>query len=452
MTKILRLIKRNYLYIILFVFYFLCLQFFYTYFCMDTFSNYSFSYSLIKGEIAYNDFNLIVPLLSPFLYSLFLFFNHSLTTFFLEQAFLLTIFSSFLFHTFGKSKAWLFITFMILPWPISFVYVIFPGYNFLLIFFIAILIYLEKMKSSDKLIGLILGFLILTKHNVGILLLLPTLVYYRKDMKKIFLRYFYALIPVLILLIYLLLTKSLGTFINLTILGMFDFAKSNAHIILKIFFPLVILVIINLIKFLKTKDISYFYLLLAVTITLPIIDNYHFTLYAILFVYVFLFNSNINLKFNYINLKFIILINLIAVGTFYITVLSTNYLKFYNYHNFPMLILTENYKNSIDSLNEFLDNKDIIYLIYNNKTNIILLAMNEKKTTYYTLLNKGNHGYNGSKKMLQKLKNEKKKYIVIDNNLKSYKFDQGMSILANYVKNNCEKVKTIGVFDIYYKS
>ena len=87
MTSFLKLIKKNFLFIILFVFYFLCLQLFYAYFYMDTFSNYSFSYSLVKGEIAYNDFNLIVPLLSSFLYSIFLFFNHSTTAFFLEQAF-----------------------------------------------------------------------------------------------------------------------------------------------------------------------------------------------------------------------------------------------------------------------------------------------------------------------------------------------------------------------------
>ena len=72
MTYILGLIKKSWIFVILFIFYFLCLQFFYTYFCMDTFSNYNFSYSLVKGEIAYNDFNLIVPLFSPFLYSIFL--------------------------------------------------------------------------------------------------------------------------------------------------------------------------------------------------------------------------------------------------------------------------------------------------------------------------------------------------------------------------------------------
>ena len=116
-----------------------------------------------------------------------------------------------------------------------------------------------------------------------------------------------------------------------------------------------------------------------------------------------------------------------------------------------MVILTKNYKNNIDELNKFSKNKDVIYLIYNNKTNILVVAMNEQKTNYYTLLNKGNHGYNGSKKMLDKLKSEKNKYIVIDNNLKSYKYDQGMFELANYVKNNCKKVKNIGVFDIYYK-
>lgn len=451
MKKFSHIIKKYYIYLFFFCFYFLCLQFFYIFFAQDTFYNYGFSYAITKGEIPYNDFNLIVPLFSPFLYSIFLFFNHSILTYFLEQSLLLTIFSSILFKTLGKIKAWLLIIFILIPFPLPNVQLIFPGYNFITIFLLILIIYCEKEQKSDKVIGFLLGLSILTKQSIGICLLLPTL-FYIKQPKKIRIRYLYCLLPIAIFCAYLLLSNSLSNFINLTVLGMIDFKNNNFNTQPVYIAIIVILAIITIIKIIKCKNIVYAYLLMSLSIVFPIIDSYHFSLYLILFIYVYLLNSKLNLNFKYLNIKCICLVTIMGLSTFYLTILSNKNLHLYNYHNFPFTLFSESYNKNLMELNKFIKNKETIFLIYNGKTCIILPAMNEKKITYYTILNKGNHGYKGSKKLLERLKNEKNKYIVIDTNIVKDKYAQSMFELSDYIQKHYKKIKNIGVFDIYYKN
>ena len=51
-------------------FFFLALVFIFTLSRGDTFVNYGFSYAISKGEIPYKDFNLVIPLFGPFIYSI----------------------------------------------------------------------------------------------------------------------------------------------------------------------------------------------------------------------------------------------------------------------------------------------------------------------------------------------------------------------------------------------
>ena len=153
-------------YLFFFTYFFLCIQFIFTEYSLDTYNNYAFSYALTMGQIPYVDFNLVVPLFSPFLYSIGLFINHSILVFYIEQAILLTTVFLMIEKMIGK-KAYLFILIMLLPYPIQFIKTIFPGYNFILFFFYILLIYLEQKKANDKLIGVVLGCALLTKQTVG---------------------------------------------------------------------------------------------------------------------------------------------------------------------------------------------------------------------------------------------------------------------------------------------
>ena len=55
----------------IFLFFFVLYSFLIAYnlFFGDTIVNYGFSYAITRGEVPYVDYNLIIPLFSPFLYS-----------------------------------------------------------------------------------------------------------------------------------------------------------------------------------------------------------------------------------------------------------------------------------------------------------------------------------------------------------------------------------------------
>ena len=63
-------------YSLLFILFFSSMIFFYIPFRMDTYVNYGFSYGIANGQIPYRDFNIIVPLFGPFLYSIGLIINN----------------------------------------------------------------------------------------------------------------------------------------------------------------------------------------------------------------------------------------------------------------------------------------------------------------------------------------------------------------------------------------
>ena len=67
-----------------------------------------------------------------------------------------------------------------------------------------VLILLEdKYKDKDYLIGVVIALAILSKQTVGVLLIIPSLVYYFKDKKKLLKRFIGLLIPSIIFVIYL---------------------------------------------------------------------------------------------------------------------------------------------------------------------------------------------------------------------------------------------------------
>ena len=86
------MMKNNVKYIILFFVFLFSMIFVYIPFRMDTYVNYGFSYGIANGQIPYKDFNLIVPLFGPFIYSILLFFNKSILVFYIEQSILLVLF------------------------------------------------------------------------------------------------------------------------------------------------------------------------------------------------------------------------------------------------------------------------------------------------------------------------------------------------------------------------
>ena len=66
MQKFFNIIKKNYGYLLLFVFFFLCLLLFYNLNRGDLYVNYGFSYAISKLEVPYKDFNMVITPFATF--------------------------------------------------------------------------------------------------------------------------------------------------------------------------------------------------------------------------------------------------------------------------------------------------------------------------------------------------------------------------------------------------
>lgn len=450
-------LKKNIKYIFLFVLFFLCLQFFYARFAGDQIYNYGFSYALTRGEIPYNDFNMIIPPLGAFVYMIpFLLFGPSLIVFNLFQALLLTLMFYVLFKMYGD-KAWIMLVVLLLPLPIPFVTAIFQGYNFLLIFEFIILIYLFKMGKSDYLIGLLLGLMVFTKQTVGVFMFIPSIVYLFKDKGKFFKRCLGFLIPCFIMLIYFAVTGSLVNFFDMCLFGMLDFTNKNSGILkffsdfyFYIFILEIILIIYLIIK--NRKDSNYLsyliYTLIFSSVAMPLFDYNHVSYFSFILVVILLE-------------RVVKLPKRLGFSSYlFSSCISIIWFLFINNFTFPNVVLFDNYKlgllnkkneEEIINVGEYMRSHDntIILSEYSYLVKIVL----DRDIDHYDLLNYGNHGYNGTDKLIKRLEREKDLYILV--NLEAYnrtsKRQQFNKEFVQYVIDNYEKIESLGVYDIYYK-
>lgn len=410
---------------------------------IDEIWSYGFSLNLFNCEIPYLDFNMIVTPLYPLISSLpFYIFGKNIIFFHIGQAFLFCFGSYFLFKILDK-KAWIIIIFIFFP-----VSLFFPGYNILCLYFLFLIIYLEKNNGNDFLIGFIVGLMILTKQSFGLPFLLPLLIYI-KDIRKIINRLLGSFIPCFIFLVYLLLTKSLFKFINLCILGLFDFAGSNGRGFNIYFFLFLILFFITIyIIFKNKKDRVPIYILMSYSLVIPLFDIIHFHYILIPFLVLILIY---NIKFN-INWFLIFSFSICVFGY---NIYITEHSKFIAY---PNVINNFNYR-YIDyriplEVENKIKNKYNDYDFYSMDVNSYFFKiMFNKNTNYLDMINKGNWGYNGHKKfisMINKCRNKKVLFLIDKRLLNGFNSDDQCDREAiKYIINNGKKIDHVYIYDIY---
>lgn len=444
-------IKSIVKYICIFSYSFLCLLFIYTLSRGDLYVNYGFSYAISRGEVPYVDFNLVILPFAPFLYAIFLLFSKSIICYYLGQALLLTIFSYFVFKLLDK-KAFCYFAVLLMPFPIAMASVIFPGYNFLLLLLTVIVIYLEKEKKSDYLIGVLLGCLFLTKQTVGGLLCLASIYYLFKDWKKVLKRVLGFFIPVLVCFLYLVLSGSLASCVDLCFLGLFDFGHSNFYYdkFYLIYLVIAFFVVVYRI-FKRPKDIDNYYLLLFMSCTFPLIDYYHVSLFLALFFLVIFSDLKIN-----VNLEKQAIVFIIAIGFIWgiVETKCIGSLNIVNYKNLELSIFSSKYINNVEQLDNYLDNKnmEVVYFLRGSENYFYKIKSNSL-ITYFDLPNYGNYGYNGMEKIINKLSELDDVLIVIDKScyLDDNEAQQYIKEAVTYIIENCKFVKKIGNYEVYLK-
>ena len=228
---------------------------------------YGFSYNLSKGMMIYRDYNVVTTPLYFFLVNIFI-------KIFGNYIIVMHIFDSLLFATI------IMLLFKIINWKSLILLPIFmfwwpSGYNLLCLFLLTLIIYLiHEKKDKDWLIALIIGLILITKQNIGVMLFIPCL-YYSKNKIKTIITF---LIPFFIVSIYLIFNNAFFDFINYCFLGLLEFGESNKYIEFPFFISTILTIGILLYLLIKNKlkNKELFYILMFQIMVYPIFDLRHY--------------------------------------------------------------------------------------------------------------------------------------------------------------------------------
>ena len=407
---------------------------------LDEIWNYGFSHNLYSGLIPYKDFNMIITPFYPFIMSLgFHIFGSSMLVFHIEHAIILICLCVLLFLLIDK-KAWFIVALMLFPVNVSF-----PSYNIFLYFLLVLIIYLEKEKKSDYLIGFLLGLCVLTKHSVGLCLLLPSL-YYIKDLKKVGRRFLGFIVPLFVFIIYLIITKSIIPFIDLCILGLFDFASENGKAF-NIYFLLFIIMIGITIYFIvkDRKNLVNYYVLAFYSIMIPLFDIYHFMVAFLAFLILILSKVKKDIiKPGLFGISIILFATVLLMDSrFKSKIIYPNNIKHFEYRfiDYDSILFT-------NKVNDYIKKNSDREFVFLNSNGYYFRLINDMKISYIDLINAGNFGYNGSDKLLKEIKKRKNSIFLVDKSELS-PIKQSDKQALNYVIDNGKKIGNIDFFDIY---
>ena len=414
---------------------------------LDEIWNYGFAYNIYEGLIPYKDFNMVLTPFYPMVISFFfMLFGSNLLVMHIVNSLLIT-FMLWLIEKILKLNICVFV--LILCFPLS---VAFPSYNLFLLFLFVLIICLEKNNKSDFVIGVILGIFILTKQSVGVCLALPSIYYLFFDSKKFLKRILGIFIPCIIFLLYLLFTGSLYYFFDLCLFGMFDFASGNRSDLTVVFCISLLLLILTFYLIIKNKNKFYFYYLLSFySILIPLFDLYHLELYFFAFLLIYLLEVKNKINFKFIN--FNLFMKGLLLGIVFLSIDSRFKTKVFfpnDIKNFEYRAVDEKYikyTSNINSRNSKYEKegKNIIFL---SADGYYFRLINDMRISYIDLINKGNWGYNGSKKLLNYIKKNSDAVFFVDESELGTNKQTDQNALKFIIKNGKE-IEDLGKYKIY---
>ena len=404
----------------------------------DNIWNYGVSHALRMGELPYLDYNSITTPLYQFIMSIGLFIYDSYLTFIIEQAILCLFLVYVMEKLIGKNTVFVL---SILFFPVF--YIIFANYNFLVILLFLYLLYLDKNNKSDSIIGVVLGLLVLSKHTVGGFILIFSL-FATKNIKRSFKRLLFSVIPMMIFLIYLLVTNTFMNFLDLGLFGLFDFAENNHHSSLFFLIIMIICFIYTIYSFIKKKDILNYYLLPIFTLLIPIVDAFHSTYFIPMFLVIIFMReplSSINIPKR---IGVFITIAIILCNVYRVDVLEKN-VYFSSTGRMKYILCDKERKEYVSTVLEK-------YKSYDKTCMLSMYSMyfdieSNKKITYFDIPLYGNFGYDGLNKMKKKIDNMHDTYFfILDNDDVQYANE-----LNRYARKHSKYIENVYDMEIYYK-
>lgn len=413
---------------------------------LDEIWNYGFSYNILNGKIPYLDFNIVLTPLFSFIMTLpLMIFGNNILVFNIFNIFII-LGCFLLLHNLIDDNMWLCALIFFIPFPI-----LYPSYNLFLLFLFLYLIYLEKNEKSDYLIGFIVGCLILTKQSVGVFLLLPCLLYYLKNKKKFISRLIGCIIPCSIFLIYLLITKSFMSFLDLCLFGLFDFAGNNSvtsKFYLFVFILICLVTIIFIVK--EPKNIYNYYALMFYSISMPLFDAYHVGFQILVFVLLCFINFNFLKRLPIYSFAiFLVVYACLFVSYSYGNISSFKKMYPNNINHFEYRYLGSKQVDFTNEVSNYIKkNKDYKYMFLDSN-GYYFRIINDESASYLDLINMGNWGYNGSDKLINSIKKLPKNTRFFIDGVELVGQRQIDRRAIKYVIKHGKKVDKVGLYDIY---
>lgn len=438
--------KKNFLILLLLFILLLIFNLFLYPITLDEIWNYGFSYNILNGKIPYLDFNMVLTPLFSFIMTLpLMMFGNNILVFNVFNIFII-LGCFLLLHNLIDDNMWLCALIFFIPFPI-----LYPSYNLFLLLLFLYLVYLEKNEKSDYLIGFIVGCLILTKQSVGVFLLLPCLLYYLKNKKKFISRLIGCIIPCSIFLIYLLITKSFMSFLDLCLFGLFDFAGNNSvtsKFYLFVFILICLVTIIFIVK--EPKNIYNYYALMFYSISMPLFDAYHVGFQILVFVLLCFINFNFLKRLPIYSFAiFLVVYACLFVSYSYGNISSFKKMYPNNINHFEYRYLGSKQVDFTNEVSNYIKkNKDYKYMFLDSN-GYYFRIINDESASYLDLINMGNWGYNGSDKLINSIKKLPKNTRFFIDGVELVGQRQIDRRAIKYVIKHGKKVDKVGLYDIY---
>lgn len=417
-------------------------SYFFSDFTGDEIWNYGFSYNIASGLLPYKDFNMLIgPLYSVIVALVLRPFGNNLMAFHLINSIIISIVITFIYNKLNKQ--YLYILFLVLLLPNMF------SYNTFVAFLTIIILLLEdsSIKYKDCFIGITIGSILITKQNIGFLLLLVGFFNSKNKTETLV----GTLVPILLLFISLIYYDILYEYIDLCFLGIGSFLdnlliENTALILLLIIFSFLIY------QYILKKDKLILYLLAFLIISFPILDNTHVLVSAIPVLYYTLLNFKLNNTM--ILLKTILIVCVIGIS------LKTMPFNFMNNDTFLKYrhINNENINNYLKGMTDYISEKERINDVYLFIENAYLVRLSiGQNPNFYDLINKGNLGANPSKyieNINENCKNKSCLFILdrkyfINNNISPSQLD---FLFKNFVVDSYQYFEDLPSGDKVYKN
>lgn len=372
-------------------------------------------------------------------------------------------------------------------------------YNFFVITFILAIISCEiklqkkNGKFQNIVIGILAGLSVCTKQSIGLLVCMAVVLnrfFFVKSkseikmyLKEILYRAIGIFVPIFVFAIYLLITKSFGDFISYSVLGITTFTNKipysyllKSNLLVVSFFAviapafIVIAIIANTYFKIVKKTKSFFYVLTvysipAFAIVYPIADNMHLLVASIIPIILIIYTTyRIILKspkFKYedtiskylMELVEIIMTLCIVIYVAFFEIRNmdrlSNLSKYTKTNNFRYMYIDSDLKNSIEEVDKYIMSQEKNVYILDSTSTVYMIPMNRYNKNYDMFM-KGNLGIDGEQSIIDNIKDEDAKYLVLKD---EYELNwQTPTDVIGYVKENLKRTGSVGKFDVYEKS